>query len=82
MAYETIKLAAVRALLGTCTSHTISTELTDSNNGRLYFSGVNESLLDGGLILHYEESVIYDPWHLEYSRPLACLLYTSDAADD
>ena len=71
MAYETIKLAAVRALLGTCTSHAISAELTDSNNGRLYFSGVNESLLDGGLILHYEESVIYDPWRLEYSRPLA-----------
>ena len=71
MRHETIKLAAVRALLGTCTSHAISAELTDSNDGRLYFSGVNESLLDGGIILHYEESVIYDTWRLEYGRPLA-----------
>lgn len=60
MAYETIKLAAVRALLGTCASHTISAELTDSDVGRLYFAGVNESHLDGGITLHYEESVIYD----------------------
>ena len=71
MAYETIKLAAVRALLSTCTSHVISPELMDSNDGRLYFSGVNESLLDGGITLHYEESVIYDTRRLEYSRPLA-----------
>ena len=71
MAYETIKLAAVRALLGTCTSHTISAELTDSNDGRLYFSGVNESHLAGGITLHYEESVTFDPWRIEYSRPLA-----------
>ena len=71
MTYETIKLAAVRALLGTCTSHVVSTELMDSNDGRLYFSGVNESLLDGGITLHYEESVIYDTRRLEYSRPLA-----------
>ena len=71
MRHETIKLAAVRALLGTCTSHAISAELMDSNDGRLYFSGVNESILDGGIILHYEESVIYDTWRSEYSRPLA-----------
>lgn len=71
MAYETIKLAAVRALLGTCTSHTISAELMDSNDGRLYFSGVNESHLEGGITLYYEESVIYDTWCREYSRPLA-----------
>lgn len=71
MAYETIKLAAVRALLGTCTSHTISAELMDSNDGRLYFSGVNESHLEGGITLHYEESVIYDTRCLEYSLPLA-----------
>lgn len=71
MSYETIKLAVVRALLGTCTSHAISAELTDSNDGRMYFAGVNESLLDGGITLHYEESVIYDTWRLEYSRPLA-----------
>lgn len=71
MAYETIKLAAVRALLGTCTSHAISAELTDSDVGRLYFSGVNESHLEGGITLHYEESVIYDTWQLEYNRPLA-----------
>ena len=70
MAYETIKLAAVRALLGTCTSHAISAELTDSDVGRLYFSGVNESHLEGGLTLHYEESVIFDTWQLEYNRPL------------
>ena len=71
MRHETIKLAAVRALLGTCTSHAISAELMDSNDGRLYFSGVNESILDGGITLHYEESVIYDTRRLEYSRPLA-----------
>lgn len=71
MTYETIKLAAVRTLLSSCTSHAISAELTDSNDGRLYFSGVNESLLDGGIILHYEESVIYDTWRREYSPPLA-----------
>lgn len=71
MTFKQIKLAAVRALLGTCTSHTISAELTDSNNGRLYFSGVNESHLEGGITLHYEESVIFDTWQLEYNRPLA-----------
>lgn len=71
MSFKQIKLAAVRALLGTCTSHTISAELTDSNDGRLYFAGVNESHLDGGITLHYEESVIFDTWQLEYSRPLA-----------
>jgi hypothetical protein len=71
MAYETIKLAAVRALLGTCTSHAISAEFTDSNDGRLYFAGVNESLLDGGITLHYEECVIYDTWRAEYLHPLA-----------
>lgn len=71
MAYETIKLAAVRALLGTCTSRAISAELTDSIDGRLYFAGVNESLLDGGITLHYEECVIYDTWRAEYRHPLA-----------
>lgn len=71
MSFKQIKLAAVRALLGTCTAHTISAELTDSNDGRMYFAGVNESLLDGGITLHYEESVIYDTWRAEYSRPLA-----------
>ena len=71
MRHETIKLAAVRALLGTCTSHAISAELMDSNDGRLYFSGVNESILDGGITLHYEESVIYDTRRLEYNPPLA-----------
>lgn len=71
MAYETIKLAAVRALIGTCTSRAISAELTDSDVGRLYFSGVNESHLEGGITLHYEESVIFDTWQLEYNRPLA-----------
>lgn len=71
MSFKQIKLVAVRALLGTCTSHTISAELTDSNDGRLYFAGVNESHLDGGITLHYEESVIFDTWQLEYSRPLA-----------
>lgn len=70
MSYETIKLAAVRVLLGTCTSHAISTELMDSNDDRLYFSGVNESHLDGGITLHYEESVTYDARRVEYSRPL------------
>lgn len=70
MAYKTIKLAAVRALLGTCNAHTISAELIDSNDGRLYFAGVNESLLDGGITLHYEECVTYDTWRVEYSRPL------------
>ena len=67
MSYETIKLAAVRALLGTCTSRAISAELTDSDVGRLYFSGVNESHLEGGITLHYEESVIFDTWRIEYS---------------
>ena len=71
MAFKQIKLAAVRALLGTCTSRAISAELTDSDVGRLYFSGVNESHLEGGITLHYEESVIFDTWQLEYSRPLA-----------
>lgn len=71
MSYETIKLAAVRALLGTCTSHAISAELTDSNDGRMYFAGVNESHLEGGITLHYEESVTFDTWRIEYSRPLA-----------
>lgn len=71
MAFKQIKLAAVRALLGTCTSHAISAELTDSNDGRMYFAGVNDSHLDGGITLHYEESVIFDTWQLEYSRPLA-----------
>lgn len=71
MAYETIKLVVVRALLGTCTSHAISAELADSKDGRLYFSGVNESLLYGGITLHYEECVIYDTWRAEYGRPLA-----------
>lgn len=70
MAYETIKLAVVRALLGTCTSHTISAELTDSNDGRMYFAGVNESHLDSGITLHYEESVTFDTWRIEYGRPL------------
>lgn len=71
MSYETIKLAAVRALLGTCTSRAISAELTDSNDGRMYFTGVNESHLEGGITLHYEESVTFDTWRIEYSRPLA-----------
>lgn len=70
MSFKQIKLAVVRALLGTCTSHAISAELADSKDGRLYFSGVNESLLDGGVTLHYEESVIYDTWRAEYNRPL------------
>lgn len=70
MSYETIKLAAVRALLGTCTSHAISAELTDSNDGRMYFAGVNESHLEGGITLHYEESVTFDTWRIEYNRPL------------
>ena len=65
MSVKQIKLAAVQALLGTCTSHAISAEFTDSNDGRLYFSGVNESLLDGGITLHYEEYVIYDTRRLE-----------------
>lgn len=71
MAFKQIKLAAVRALLGTCTSRAISAELTDSDVGRLYFSGVNESHLEGGITLHYEESVIFDTWQLEYNCPLA-----------
>lgn len=71
MTFKQIKLAAVRALLGTCTSHAISAELTDSNDGRLYFAGVNESHLDGGITLHYGECVIYDTWRAEYRHPLA-----------
>lgn len=71
MSFKQIKLAAVRALLGTCTSRAISAELTDSNDGRLYFAGVNESLLDGGITLHYEECVTYDTWRAEYNRPQA-----------
>ena len=71
MTYETIKLETVLALLGTCTSHAICADLADSKDGRLYFSGVNESLLNGGVTLHYEESVIYDTRRLEYNPPLA-----------
>ena len=31
---------------------------------------MNESHLDGGITLHYEECVTYDAWRVEYSRPL------------